>query len=97
MTPDPETLGDVLSRALQSDAAVAAAIAERARYETAGQLADDVAERLGTDRASVWDSLCKVPDGMLSLLDTPEGCTALAAYVAEDFGRVLATYAPTIH
>lgn len=97
MTPEPISLGDLLSRALQSDAAVAAAMAERARYETAGQLADDVSDRLGADRASVWDSLCKVPDGMLSLLDTPQGCTALAAYVAEDFGQVLATYAPTIH
>lgn len=95
--PETESLGDVLSRVLSDDAELSAALAERARYETAGQLADDVSDRLGAERASVWDSLCKVPDGMLSLLDTPQGCTALAAYVAEDFGQVLATYAPTIH
>lgn len=97
MTPQPASLGSILSMALQSTAAQQERLAETARYLSAQCLAADVSGEIGEDLERVWDSLTSVPDNMLSLLENPQGWSALAAYLAEDMGRVLHSYAPTVH
>lgn len=72
------------STAMQSPTA---RLAELARFVSAQVLAADVAGELGEDRESVWDSLTLIPDNMLSLLDHPQGWSALAAYLADDLRR----------
>lgn len=97
MTPQPASLGTILSMALQSTSAPQGWLAETARFHSAQVLAADVAGELGVEVAEVWDRLTCVPDNMLSLLENPQGWSALATYLAEDFGRVLDGYAPTVH
>lgn len=82
------------STAMQSPAA---RLVELARFVSAQVLAADVAGELGEDRESVWDSLTLIPDNMLSLLDHPQGWSALAAYLADDLRRAPTGYAPTVH
>lgn len=72
-------------------------LAELARFVSAQALAADVAGELGEDQGKVWDSLTLIPDNMLSLLDHPQGWSALAAYLADDLRRAPTGYAPTVH
>lgn len=97
MTPQPVSLGSILSMALQSTAAQQERLAETARYHSAQRLAADVAGELGEDLERVWDRLTLIPDNMLSLLDHPQGWSALAAYLADDLRRAPTGYAPTVH
>ncbi|MBX7461778.1 hypothetical protein [Qipengyuania huizhouensis] len=97
MTPQPASLGSILSMALQSTSAQQGWLAETARFHSAQVLAADVAGELGEDQGKVWDSLTLIPDNMLSLLDHPQGWSALAAYLADDLRRAPTGYAPTVH
>ena len=47
--------------------------------------------------AMAWASLCSVPDNMLSLLDSPQGWTALAGFIACDLGIAAPDYCPKVH
>ena len=70
---------------------------EVARFVSADALARDVAGMLGLDFCDIWGSVIRIPDNVLTLLDSPQGWTALGAFVAEDFGCELPGYAPTVH
>lgn len=90
-----QSLGEILGLALQSQGQ--ARLIEFARYEAGRRLANEIAGASDLGRAEVWDALCSVPDNMLALLESPQGWSALAAYVAEDLGWALNSYAPTVH
>jgi hypothetical protein len=60
-------------------------------------LARDVAELLDTNVGETWWSLCNVHDNMLALLESPQGWSALAGYIACDLGLGAADYAPVVH
>ena len=63
----------------------------------ASELARQLAPLLTTSEVEVLDVLCSVPDNMLSLLDTPEGWSALAGYVAGRLSMPSPGYTPTHH
>lgn len=99
---DEPTLGDILGAVLQSVApepedAHDDGLAARAQYQAALDLSDQLAEVFAVPSGEVFDALCSIPDNMLVLLESPEGWTALAGYIATDFGVPIVTYRPTIH
>lgn len=57
----------------------------------------ELAGDIGVEPALVWDRLTVVPDNMLSLLDSPEGWTALGLYIAADLGVPAIHFKPTVH
>ena len=67
------------------------------RYLAAVELARQAAPVIGASEADVFDALTYVPDNMLDLLRSPEGWTALASFIAVDFGCAMNAYAPTVH
>ena len=64
---------------------------------SAAELARQLAPLLMLGEIEVFDCLCTVSDNMLSLLDTPEGWSALAGYVAAQLGMCSPHYCPTMH
>lgn len=60
-------------------------------------LAREVAATLGVPLEDAWWSLCNVHDNMLALLDSPQGWSALAGYIACDLGLDAADYLPKVH
>lgn len=96
------TLGEILGAVLQAaasepDVSHDDGLAARAQYQAALDLSDQLAEVLAVPSGEVFDALCSIPDNMLVLLESPEGWTALAGYIATDFGVPIVTYRPTIH
>lgn len=89
------TIGEIIADALRKD--------EQARLElwaravSATSLADAVGPRLGHLADDAWHSLLKIPDNLLSMLDSPQGWSALAGYVACDLGAAHVDYFPTVH
>jgi hypothetical protein len=69
------------------------------RHEAAAaiKLARDVAGLLDYPMDDVWWALCNVPVNMASLLDTPQGWSVLAAYLAGDLGMGTVDYLPSVH
>lgn len=68
-----------------------------ASYVAARGFSDDVASLLGLSNSCVFDGLALVPSNLRSLLDSPEGWSALAVFVADHLGTAAPAYAPTIH
>jgi hypothetical protein len=64
----------------------AAVVAYWARQVSACTLVDEVAGMLGVPASLVWDALSTMPENMLTLLDSPQGWTALAGYCAAEMG-----------
>lgn len=91
--PEP-SLGEILGAAL-SGCSVAPAI-DSARYASALELATLVADRSALSFSEAWDALTFVPDNMLSLLDSPQGWSSLASWIAADCG-VTINLKPTLH
>jgi hypothetical protein len=60
-------------------------------------LASEVAGTLGVPFGLAWDCLCTVPDNMLGLLDSPQGWSALAGFIAGDLGACPSDYKPKVH
>lgn len=60
-------------------------------------LADDISQASGLDADLVFAELAHIPDNMLALLESPEGWSALAQYVAADLGVHALDYRPQIH
>lgn len=60
-------------------------------------LAYQVADLINQPIDMVWWSLCNVPVNMLGLLDSPQGWTALAGYIACDLGEPALDYVPMVH
>ena len=87
--PSPGSLLGSLLRPSVSD--------ERACYLAAIELARQAAPVIGASEAYVFDALTFVPDNLLDLLRSPEGWTALASFIAVDFGCAMNAYAPTVH
>lgn len=91
------SLGDALGAALHQQAEYEARNYAFARQVAAIELASGVAQALGADWGDVWDEMTHVPDNMLALLESPQGWSVLASYVAESIGRALHSYSPTVH
>ena len=66
-------------------------------YASASKLADEVAGLIGVAPGDAYDALRAIPDNMLSLLDCPEGWSAIAGFVAADLGAPDPDYLPTVH
>lgn len=64
-----------------------------AAWDLAAAVSDDLRMPIGL----VWDALCTVPDNMLSLLDSPQGWTALAGYIAAELGCRPPSFMPAVH
>ena len=94
MMPQPHAPIVTHFTAMQSSAA---RLADLARFVSAQVLAADIAGELGEDQATVWNSLTLIPDNMLSLLDHPQGWSAMAAYLADELRRAPTGYSPTVH
>lgn len=60
-------------------------------------LAAELADLLGEPLNMTWWSLCNVPVNMTHLLDSPQGWSALAGYVACDLGAPDPEYRPRVH
>jgi len=75
----------------------AAEVVYWSRQVAAGTLITEVADWLGIDIDLVWQVLCAVPDDQLGLLDSPQGWSALAGYVAVELGVVAPAYMPVVH
>ena len=69
---------------------------EEARYLAAVELARQAAPVIGASESDVFDAVTFVPDNMLDLLRSPEGRTALASFIAVDFGCAMDAYAETV-
>jgi hypothetical protein len=66
-------------------------------YRSALELSRQLAPRIRSTPAGVFDVLCHMPDAMLTLLATPQGWALLADYVARDLGAASLTFRPTVH
>lgn len=80
-----------------AEKAACAAVDHWAREVSAHALMEEIAGRLGVDRDLVWNVLCGVPDNLLTLLDSPQGWSALMGYVSGELGAVAADFKPVVH
>ena len=60
-------------------------------------LAGKITEALDADYSDVWHALTHLPDGYLTLLESPEGWAALGAIVATDLGFATVPVIPLTH
>lgn len=60
-------------------------------------LAQDAAKLLGVDLEETWCSLCNLPLNMVGLLDSPQGWSVLAGYIADDLDLPGRIYWPEVH
>jgi len=68
-----------------------------AQSVAAQTLADTVAPMLGCLADDAFYSLLKIPNNLLPMLHSPEGWSALAAYIAGDQGLPPLNYFPAVH
>ncbi|WP_324741607.1 hypothetical protein U8326_00075 [Tsuneonella sp. CC-YZS046] len=68
-----------------------------ANWHCARELAHCVGPLMGLGEADVFDILTRIPDNMLSLLDSPQGWTALAEYIAQYLRLPGPLFMPVIH
>ncbi len=76
---------------------LAAEVVFWARQVAACQLMDDLADSIDQPADLVWEAFCRVPENMLTLLDSPQGWTALAGFVAAELGVCAPDYLPAVH
>lgn len=75
----------------------AAAVEYWARRLSAFALIPDLAVALGVPAMQVEDALSTVPENKLCLLDSPQGWTVLAGFVAAEIGVRDTGYMPRLH
>ena len=80
-----------------SQVSPAIAVEHWARQVAAWSLVEELAVALAMPSHMVRQSLASVPGNMAFLFDSPEGWTALAAYVAHDLGVRAPDYLPAVH
>lgn len=68
-----------------------------AMVASANQLVSGLSARTGIASGVLLRALSYLPENMLSLLDYPEGWSALAEFVAADLGLAPFGYRPTVH
>jgi hypothetical protein len=68
-----------------------------ARQVCACTLIEEVAGQLGVEAMHVWGAMSTVPENMLSLLDSPQGWTALAGFAAAELGLAAPDFMPRVH
>ena len=73
------------------------ALAQDAMVRSAWVLSGEVAPLIGSTAGEVFDVLGHVPDNLLGLLESPQGWTTLAEYVACDLRRAVPGYKPQVH
>jgi len=72
-------------------------IAKRAQFLAARQFSREVAAALAVEAERVFDALTYVPEGMLTLLHSPEGWSALADHTSAKLGAAGGGYEPLRH
>lgn len=77
--------------------AAAAPAPDIAMRASAVELSRQMAPALGVGAGEAFDRLCTVPDNMLGLLDSPEGWSVLAGFVATQLGKAAPHYTPVLH
>ena len=95
-----EAITQILADALGTAAGTAAAAYDFAMWAqsvAATVLAGEVAALTGVAPAEAHHCLLTVPDNMLMLLDSPQGWTVLAGFIAGDLGVAAPNYKPKIH
>ncbi len=85
--PTPEQRAQQAEDRLFADAQLVASYA----------LARQLSGHLGICEHDAWDSICTVPDNLLSLLLSPQGWTAIAGMVAADHGLIAPDFKPRLH
>ena len=90
-----DTLGDNLAAALAQPAR--SYTIDDGGYCSALELARQLAPLFGESEGVIFASLETVPNPMLDYLASPDGWSALASFIAADFGLAVNSYKPTIH
>jgi hypothetical protein len=67
------------------------------QWYAAHELARVLSVLVKVEAGDVFEALSTFPNHMLDLLNTQEGWSALARFVAADFGHSLNTFQPTRH
>ena len=88
---------DLLAAALSSTSIDPADAVLEGRFQSGRHLARAVAPLLDVTEADLWDALTYLPDGLLHLLDTPEGWSALVPILSADLGVKPARFTPSVH
>ena len=70
---------------------------DAAAVASANHLVEGLSAQTGIAPGIILRALTYLPENMLSLLDCPEGWTALAEFVAADLGLAPFGYRPTVH
>lgn len=68
-----------------------------ATIASAKHLISGLSDRTGVPSIVLLRALTYLPENILSLLDYPEGWSALAEFVAADLGLAPCGYRPTVH
>lgn len=64
---------------------------------SAQTLANEIGPRLHVLADEAFLCLLKIPDNLLSMLNSPDGWSTLAAFIAADIGVTPVDYSPTVH
>lgn len=96
--PEP-TLGEILSEILTAAAYPPHAyFDDLAAMQAAGRhLAREIADHTGLPSDQVFEAMTTLPDNMLALLDSPQGWTVIASYIASGERVPDPFFKPTIH
>lgn len=94
--PAEQSLGEILAAFLRA-APSQFDIEDEAQRRAAFELVRKTAPLMGVSEIEAFDALTYVPDNLLPLLQSPQGWSALSAFVASDLGVVAPAFKPTVH
>ncbi|WP_324740105.1 hypothetical protein U8326_10045 [Tsuneonella sp. CC-YZS046] len=79
------------------DARLRAATDRQAQFHSAAELTRQFSEMTGVDRRVVFGRLTTIDLNLLALLGSPQGWTAIAAFMACELGISAPDLVPTVH
>lgn len=92
------TLGEIISALLSPPVVRLSPVDDLAVMQVIGRhLAGRIADLTGLGAEQVWDAMCHLPDNMLSLLESPQGWTVVASYIASGERVPDPFLKPTVH
>jgi hypothetical protein len=99
------TLGSILAAALSVPVLTPEQVEQEredrlhamAQLQASYALSRQLSVHLGIGEADAWQSICTVPDNLLSLLCSPQGWTAIAGMVAADHGLADPGFMPALN
>lgn len=68
-----------------------------ARSVAACALVAELAGQTGLGPDAIWGAMAAIPYNLQSLLDTPQGWSAVAGFVASELGVLPPDYMPAVH